>query len=52
MLKNAKPFRIPIPWKGQLGFFEADIPKTKIKNKKIVSEIIDEEYRYQWIGHH
>jgi len=52
MLKNAKPFRIPIPLKGQLGFFEVDIPKTKIKNKKIVSEIIDEEYRYQWIGHH
>jgi len=24
----------------------------KIKNKKIVSEIIDEEYRYQWIGRH
>ena len=52
MLKNAKPLRIPIPCKGQLGFFEIDVPKTKIKNKKIVSEIIDEEYRYQWIGHH
>lgn len=52
MLKNTKPFRIPIPWKGQLGFFEVDIPKTKIKNKEIVSDIIDEEYRYQWIGHH
>lgn len=50
MLKDAKAFRIPIPLKGQLGFFEVDIPKTK--NKKIVSEIIDEEYRYQWIGHH
>ena len=52
LLKNTKPFRIPIPWKGQLGFFEVDIPKTKIKNKEIVSDIIDEEYRYQWIGHH
>jgi len=52
MLKNAKSFRIPIPLKGQLGFFEVDIPKIKVKNKKIVSEIIDEEYRYQWIGHH
>ena len=50
MLKDAKAFRIPIPLKGQLGFFEVGIPKTK--NKKIVSEIIDEEYRYQWIGHH
>ena len=52
MLKNAKPFRIPIPWKGQLGLFDVDIPKNKIKNKELVSEIIDEEYRYQWIGHH
>ena len=52
MLKNSKLFRIPIPWKGQLGFFDVNIPKTKIKNKEIVSDIIDEEYRYQWIGHH
>ena len=52
MLKNSKSFRIPIPWKGQLGFFEVDLPKTKIKSKEIVTDIIDEEYRYQWIGHH
>ena len=52
MLKNARPLRIPIYWKGQLGFFDVNIPKTKIKNKEIVSDIIDEEYRYQWIGHH
>ena len=52
MLKKAKSFRIPIPCKGQLGFFEVDLPKTKIKNKEIVTDIIDEEYRYQWIGHH
>lgn len=52
LLKNAKPFRIPIPLKGQLGFFDVDIPKTKIKNKEIISDIINEEYRYQWIGHH
>jgi hypothetical protein len=52
LLKNAKPLRIPIPWKGQLGIFDVNFPKTKIKNKEIVSDIIDEEYRYQWIGHH
>ena len=52
MLKNSKSFRIPIPWKGQLGFFDVGIPKAKIKNKEIVADIIDEEYRYQWIGHH
>ena len=52
VLKNAKPFRIPIPWKGQLGFFEVKLPKTVIKKTDIVSDIIDEEFRYQWIGHH
>ena len=54
MLKNSKAFRIPIPWKGQLGFFDVDLPRTKTKNKEeeIVSDIIDEEYRYQWIGRH
>ena len=52
LLKNAKAFRVPIPYKGKLGLFEVELPKTKIKNKEIVSDIIDEEYRYQWIGHH
>ncbi|RMW37671.1 MAG: ASCH domain-containing protein [Nitrosopumilus sp.] len=52
LLKNAKAFRVPIPYKGQLGLFEVKLPKTKIKNKEIVTDIIDEEYRYQWIGHH
>ena len=52
ILKNAKPFRIPIPWKGQLGFFDVKLPKNFVKNTDIVSDIIDEEFRYQWIGHH
>ncbi|QDI89718.1 ASCH domain-containing protein [Candidatus Nitrosopumilus sp. SW] len=52
LLKNPKSFRIPIPYKGQLGLFDVALPKTKIKNKEIVTDIIDEEYRYQWIGHH
>jgi hypothetical protein len=49
-LKNPKSFRIPIPCNGQLGFFGVEVPKTK--NKDIITDIIDEEYRYQWIGHH
>ncbi|MDH3192022.1 MAG: ASCH domain-containing protein [Nitrosopumilus sp.] len=52
LLKNPKTFRIPIPCKGKLGFFDVDLPKTKIKNKDLVIDIIDEEFRYQWIGHH
>lgn len=52
ILKKAKSFRIPIPCKGKLGFFEIDLPKTVFKKTNIVTEIIDEEIRYQWIGHH
>ena len=52
MLKNMKSFRIPISCKGKLGFFEIDFPKIEIKDRELVTDIIDEEYRYQWIGHH
>ncbi|MCH7649206.1 MAG: ASCH domain-containing protein [Thaumarchaeota archaeon] len=52
MLKNMKSFRIPISCKGKLGFFEIDFPKIEIKDRDLVTDIIDEEYRYQWIGHH
>ena len=52
LLKNAKQFRIPIVYKGQLGFFDVKLAKPKIKTKDIITELIDEEYRYQWIGHH
>jgi len=52
LLKNAKPFRIPIPFKGKLGFFEVKLKKPKIKTNDLLEELIDEEYRYQWIGRH
>src|SRR3972149_477110 len=51
-LKNAKAFRIPIPAKGQLGFFEVKLKPAKIKKSQIITDLIDEEYRYQWIGRH
>lgn len=52
MLKGAKTFRVPIPYRGRLGFFEVDLPAPEVKDSDIVSDMIDEEYRYQWIGHH
>ena len=52
ILKNAKQFRVPIPCKGKLGLFEVELPKIAFKKKDIVTEIMDEETRYQWIGHH
>jgi predicted transcriptional regulator len=51
-LKNAMAFRVPIPTKGQLGFFEVKLEQKKIKKSEIIADLIDEEYRYQWIGHH
>ena len=52
ILKNAKPFRIPIPCKGKLRFFDIELPKMKIKENKIVNDMIEEEFTYQWVGHH
>ena len=52
MLKNPKALRIPIPCPGQLGFFEAKMPRVSPDDSCIVSDIVDEEYRYQWVGKH
>jgi len=52
LLKNPKRFRVSIPYKGKLGFFEVDLPKYTTTKSEMISDIIDEEYRYQWIGHH
>ncbi len=54
MLKNARIFQEPIPLKGQLGLFDVDnIPETSIiKDRDMLTEIFEEEYRYQWVGHH
>lgn len=52
LLKNAKAFRLPIPCKGQLGFFDVKLKKPKFKTSDIIMELIDEEYRYQWKDRH
>lgn len=52
LIKNAKAFRIPIPVKGKLGFFDVKLEQKKIKKSEIIADLIDEEYRYRWIGHH
>ena len=61
MIRRAKSFRIPIPWKGQLGLFDVDRSdldgtmndKTHTTNRKeMITDIIDEEQRYRLVGHH
>lgn len=51
LLKNPRELRIPIPYKGRLGFFEVKLAKNTSSNK-IKTELFDEEHRYQWIGKH
>jgi len=52
MLKNAKMLRVPIPCRGRLGFFEAELPRKKFSEDFIRADIIDEEYRHQWVNRH
>jgi hypothetical protein len=51
LLRKPQALRVPIPYKGSLGFFEVKILFRPSKND-IKSELFDEEYRYQWIGKH
>ena len=51
LLRKPQELRIPIPYKGSLGFFNVNLG-TKVKEDDIKSELFDEEHRYQWIGRH
>jgi predicted transcriptional regulator len=51
LLRKSVELRIPIPYKGSLGFFNVNLG-TKVKKNDIKSELFDEEHRYQWIGRH
>ena len=51
LLKKPKELRMPIPYKGSLGFFNVHLG-TKVKENDIKSELFDEEHRYQWVGRH
>ena len=51
LLRNPKELRVPIPYKGSLGFFEAKLD-LKINKNEIKTDLFDEEHRYQWIGKH
>lgn len=51
LLRKPQGLRVPIPYKGSLGFFEAKI-ESRLSMNDIKSELFDEEYRYQWVGKH
>lgn len=52
LLRGAKSFAIPIPYKGRLGFFDVDLKGAKIKEDDITYELFDEEFRTHLINHH
>lgn len=52
LLKNAKEFKVAVPQKGKLGFFDVSLDDTVVKDEEITTDIFDEEYRTQWINHH
>jgi ASC-1-like (ASCH) protein len=52
LLRKPQALRVPIPYKGRLGFFEVKMRAGLPSNNDIKSELFDEEYRYQWIGKH
>lgn len=52
ILQEPKRLRVPIPYAGRPGLFEAKLQKAEIPRHILASEIIEEDYRYQWIGHH
>ena len=51
LLKKPLELRMPITYKGSLGFFNVHLG-TKVKESDIKSELFDEEHRYQWVGRH
>lgn len=51
LLKNLRELKIPIPYKGSLGFFNVNLD-TKVKEGDIKSDLFEEEWRYQFIGRH
>ncbi len=50
ILENPVRLKAPVPWKGSIGLFEVRV--SPMAADRMVSEIIDEDYRYQWIGRH
>ena len=51
LLRKPHQLRIPISYKGSLGFFDVSLG-TKVKESDIESELFDEEHRYKFIGRH
>ena len=50
ILEKPKQLKVPIPYNGQLNFFE--FKPEMLTTDEIKTDIFDEEHRYMWINHH
>ena len=50
VLESPVRFSVPVPQKGALGLFEVSLGSPS--RNRMITDIIDEDCRYRWIGHH
>ena len=50
ILEKPKQLKVPIPYNGQLNFFE--FKPQMLTTDEIKIDLFDEEHRYMWINHH
>ena len=50
ILERPKQLKVPIPYNGQLNFFE--FKPEVLTTDEIKTDLFDEEHRYMWINHH
>ncbi len=50
ILEKPKQLKVPIPYNGQLNFFE--FKPEMLTSDEIKMDLFDEEHRYMWINHH
>ena len=50
ILEKPKQLKVPIPYNGQLNFFE--FKPEVLTTDEIKTDIFEEEHRYMWINHH
>jgi hypothetical protein len=51
VLEEPVRFRTPVPWRGYPGIFEVNVA-GRVGTDSLVSEIMEEDYRYRWVGRH
>ena len=51
VLEEPVRFRTPVPWRGYPGIFEVNVA-GRIGTDRLVSEIVEEDHRYRWVGRH